>query len=196
MIQNGHCCGGRCIFNIIESGSTPVAYVALRGLEQEESQWSQRVIEFAGDREAILFSLTTKADELGPNGHFVVESRQRDELTRRLNDMGVKSEAGSIGGTTKILNFTRTMEKLRPYFANQLGTDFAASLEFTSGNERYAAIGEGGSLEIDGEANMLWTLLGNPPDKQKENIRATGLMKKALETCLPLPLPPLHLNTI
>jgi len=196
VIQHGHCSGGQCMFNIIESSTTPVAYVALRGLDQREERWSQRVIEFAGDREAILFALTSKADELGPNGHFVVESRRGDELTQRLNDMGVKSEAGRIGGTTKILNFTRTMEKLRPYFASQLGSDFAASLEFTSGNERYAAVGEGGSLEIDGEANMLWTLLGNPPDKQKENVRAKGLMEKALEICLPLPLPALHLNTI
>ncbi|MFC1719456.1 GNAT family N-acetyltransferase [Candidatus Poribacteria bacterium] len=196
VIQHGYCSGGQCMFGIVESGSTPVAYIALRGVEEKEGRWSQRVIEFAGDREAILFALSTKADEFGPNGHFVMEVRAEDELIDRLGAMGVRSEVGRKGGTVKILNFTRTMEKLLPYFASQLGTAFAESLEFTAGSERYVAAGEGGSLEIDGEANMLWTLLGNPPDKQRENVRATGLMEEALETCLPLPLPALYLNTI
>ncbi len=196
VIQYGHCSGRRCIFRIIESGSTPVAYVALRGLEQKEGRWSQQVIEFAGDREAILFALTTNADELGPDGHFTIEVRPEDKLTDRLGAMGVRSEVGRKGGTVKLLNFTHTMEKLRPYLGSQLGAAFAESLEFTAGSERYVASGEGGSLEVDGETNMLWTLLGDPPDKQRENVRATGLMEKALETCLPIPLPALHLNTI
>ena len=88
------------------------------------------------------------------------------------------------------------MEKLRPYFGQNLGKSFAESLEFTAGNERYVVTGEGGALEIDGESNMLWTLLGAPPDKASENVRATGLMKKALEVCLPITLPPLTLNTV
>lgn len=196
VLKYGYCSGGQCIFSIIESGSTPVAYVAVRGMDRKEGGWSQRVIEFAGDSEAILFAMATMASEAGSDGHLVIETQAEDELAHRLNDMGIDSTTGRLGGTVKIVNFTRTMEKLRPYFANQLGSSFAESLEFTAGSGRYIISGEGGILEIDGETNMLWTLLGTPPDSQIENVRATGLMKKALDTCLPLPLPALPINKI
>ncbi len=196
IIQNGHCSGGQCIFNIIESESTPVGYVAVRNVIRKEGQWSQRVIEFAGDREAVLAGLVALADRPGANGHLIIETHREEELAARLRSMGVECKTGRMGGTVKVLNFTRTMEKLRPYFGQRLGSSFAQSLEFAAGRERYIASGEGGALEIDGEVNMLRALLGAPPGEKPENIRATGLMQKALEVCLPVPLPALPLNVI
>lgn len=196
IIQNGHCSGGQCVFNIIELESTPVGYVAVRNVARKEGRWSQRVIEFAGDRGAILAGLVVLADRHGVNGHLIIETHREEELAARLRSMGVECKTGRMGGTVKVLNFTRAMEKLRPYFSQRLGSSFAQSLEFAAGRERYIASGEGGALEIDGEVNMLRTLLGAPPDGKLENVRATGLMQKALEVCLPIPLPALPLNVI
>lgn len=196
VLQHGHCSGGQCIFNIIESDSVPVAYIALRGMDRKEDSWSQRVIEFAGDRAAILSAMATIVDEAGANGRLVIETRAGDSLANQLNKIGVESTAGRIGGTVKLPHFTRTMAKLRPYFGEKLGFNFAKDLEFAAGEERYVISGEGGALEIDGESNMLWALLGSPPGSESENIRVTGLMEKALEICLPIPLPSLIMNTI
>jgi hypothetical protein len=196
IIQNGHCSGGQCIFNIIESESTPVGYVAVRNVIRKEGKWSQRVIEFAGDRGAILSALVALAHRSGVNGHLIIETHREEELAARLRSMGIDCKTGRMGGTAKVINFTHTMEKLRPYFGQRLGSSFAQSLEFAAGNERYIASGEGGALEIDGEVNMLRTLLGAPPGEKPENVRATGLMRNALEVCLPIPLPALPLNVI
>ena len=87
-------------------------------------------------------------------------------------------------------------EKLRPYFAREAGSSFANSMEFATGNGRYVISGDGGVLEIDGESNMLWTLLGAPPGSHIQNVRATGTMKNVLEKCLPISLPSVHLNNI
>ena len=154
------------------------------------------MIEFAGDREVILSALVVMANELGENGQLVIEVRVGEELAVRLRLMGLECKTGKTGGTVKVLNFTHTMEKLRPYFGHQLGFSFAESLEFAAGKERYVVTGKGGTLEIDGETNMLWTLLGTPPKEQIENVRATGLMEKVLSVCLPIALPALQLNTI
>lgn len=196
IIQNRHCSGGQCTFNIIESESTPVGYVAVRNVVRKEGKWSQKVIEFAGDRGAILAALVALTDRRGANGHLIIETHREEKLAALLRSMGVECKTGRMGGTVKVLNFTRTMEKLRPYFGQRLGSSFAQSLEFAAGRERYIASGEGGALEIDGEVNMLRTLLGTPPGEKQENVRATGLMRKALEVCLPIPLPALPLNVI
>ena len=196
VLQHGYCCGGRCIFSIVELDSTPVAYVAVRDVDRKGEGWSQKVLEFAGDREAIAAALGIMARENGPNGHLGIETRAGDELTDILNAMGLEPRPGRISGTVKIPSFTRTMDRLRPYFASHLGSPFTESLEFVAGKERYVAAGAGGMLEIDGESNMLWTLLGNPPEEQSENVRAKGPMRKALADCLPIPLPALYLNMI
>jgi len=194
--RHGHCSGGTCTFNLIESGAKPVAYVAVRNLARKDDKWSQNVIEFAGDREAVLYALAKMANEHGPNGSIIVEMPPGEQLASRLCSLGVENKPSRMGGTVKMVNFTGTMEKLRPYFGSQLGSSFAESLEFSTGIERYVISGEGGALEIDGESNMLWTLFSAPPGKESENVRASGVMKKALEVCLPIPIPALGINKI
>lgn len=196
VVQHGYCSGQPCRFMIVEVEKMPVGYLLVRDTVQQEGKTSQRVIEFAGDREAILSALVVMANELDENGQLVIEVRVGEELAVRLRSMGLECKTGKIGGTVKVLNFTHTMEKLRPYFGHQLGFSFAESLEFVAGKERYVIAGKEGALEIDGETNMLWTLLDAPPEKQIENVRATGLMEKVLEVCLPIALPALQLNTI
>ena len=196
VLQYGCCSGGICIFNIIEVDSKPVAYVAARSISHNNGKWSQKVMEFAGDREAILPALVAMANENGANGHLIIDTRPEDPLTEKLKDISSQQAPGKTGGTIKLPNFTRTMEKLRPYFSYHLGASFAESLEFVAGGGRYIISGEGGALEIDGESNMLWTLLGSPPEIESQNVRATGLMENAMKTCLPLPLPDLSINTI
>lgn len=196
VIQNGHCSGGQCIFNIIESDSKPLGYIATRGVNRKDGKWSQLIFEYAGDRDAISATLLEMAKEPGPNGHLIVDVKIGEELGKRLNSIGIKSTSGRHGGTVKVVNFSRTMEKLRPYIAQKTNDSFAESMEFSAGNGRYIVSGDDGYLEIDGESNMLWTLLGAPPDKQVKNVKVTGLMKKVLDECFPIPIPPLPINTI
>jgi hypothetical protein len=51
-------------------------------------------------------------------------------------------------------------------------------------------------LEIDGVTNMVWTLLGAPPNETITNVRVSGSMRELYERCFPIPLPSLEMNMI
>jgi len=51
-------------------------------------------------------------------------------------------------------------------------------------------------LTIDGESNMLWTLLGPPPDETVSDVHAAGAMAALVEECLPIPVPSIYMNNI
>ena len=96
----------------------------------------------------------------------------------------------------KVIDFCRTMHKLLPYFRERLTGWTCLDLNFAAGKERYVAWNQRGTLELEGESNMLWSLLGKPPDAQIEGIHATGQMRGLAERCLPIPVPLLYLNVI
>jgi len=70
------------------------------------------------------------------------------------------------------------------------------ALDWTHGADRYAGWAGRDVLTIDGEQNMLWALLGPPPDEAFCHVHATGAMSELLELCLPIPVPSIYLNNI
>jgi len=96
----------------------------------------------------------------------------------------------------KVIDFPRTMRKLLPYFQERLTGWTHLNLKLAAGKERYVAWNEEGALELEGESNMMWALLGKPPEAKIEGIRATGQMCQLVKQCLPIPLPLLYFNVI
>jgi hypothetical protein len=96
----------------------------------------------------------------------------------------------------KVIDFCRTMRKLFPYFRERLSEWNCLEMNFTAGKERYVVWHKEDILELEGENNMLWTLLGKPPQVQIGDLRATGQMREITERLLPLPVPLLYLNII
>ena len=95
-----------------------------------------------------------------------------------------------------MLDFAKTMRKLLPFFASRLPSRLTESLDFAFGNERYVAWCKDGTMEIDGVTNMVWTLLGSPPNETVTNVRVSGSMQELCERCLPIPLPSLEMNML
>jgi hypothetical protein len=192
-LRYGHCSGKACSFRVIEVGTVPVGYVLVTRPTEKEPH-TIRVLEYAGDRCAIMTILPALAREAGQA--VVVTVPHGDPLLGLLASAGIQGQPGRTSGTVKALGFDRTMRKLRGYFAEHMPAGFVDALTFAASPGKYVAWSGKDVLEIEGENNMLWTLLGCPAGQVIANVRATGAMQTFLERCLPLPLPSMHVNMI
>jgi len=193
-IQHGHCTGVACRFHIVSRGSSPVGYMITT--EPDDSAKSD-LFECAGEARDILAAFHRLLSERSDTARLVAEFAASDPRVRLLDEAGIEGTDSALPrGTMKALDFARTMEKLRPYFAARLPAATAEALDWTQGADRYVGWAGRDVLMIDGEENMLWTLLGAPPDQTPINVHATGVMAELLRQCLPIPVPSIYLNNI
>ena len=196
VINYGHCVGRPVEFVIVYIGETPAAYLLITKLLERDNRKYRRVMEYAGDRQFIVSALAKLTDELPEGADIEIDVQKGDLLGKRLSNYDIASQPAARSGTHCILDFARTMTKLKPFFASYFPEDFVHSMRFSAGNERYNAWCKDGSLKIEGVTNMVWTILGTPSGEQVSNIQATGLMQELVDLCLPVPLPPLEMNMI
>ena len=194
VMENEHCGGQPCAFQLIELQGIPVGYLLLR--RKAEHDETLRVLEFAGDRLCIRSALGKIVQKLEDGASLEVNVPHGDLLIELLRSVGAREKLARTGGTMKVIDFCRTMHKLLPYFRERLTGWTCLDLNLAAGKERYVAWNEEGNLELEGESNMLWTLLGKPPDAQMEGTYTTGRMRELVERCLPIPVPLLYLNVI
>ena len=192
-LRYGHCSGKACSFRVIEVRAVPVGYVLVARPTEKEPH-TIRILEYAGERCAIMTALPALAQEAGQA--VVMTVPHSDPLLGLLASAGIPGQPGRTSGTVKALDFDRTMRKLRGYFAEHMPAGLVDALAFAASPGKYVAWSDKEVLELEGENNMLWTVLGCPPGQTLANVRATGMMQTLLGRCLPLPLPSMHLNMI
>jgi len=195
ILQYRHCSGRACRFLIVEQRQTPQGYL-LVAPPAEEYRPSQHILEYCGDDSLVLAALAGWIAAGNPELELYLEVPANDPLAARLQELGAAAKPVGTSGTVKVLDFCRTMVKLQPYFESRLGQAALRSLQRVAGRGRYVLHTDRDILEIEGETNLLWTLLGAPPGEQVQQVRATGVLAELVAQCLPLPLPSLHLNMI
>jgi len=196
VLRCGHCAGQACQFLLLELGGTPAGYLLVAPPGEREGRPVQPILEYCGDRSAVLTGLAQLAAEGNPALELSLAVPQGDPLGERLGGQGFSGEPLGTSGTVKVLDFGRTMGKLRPYFESRLGREAVCAMQCVAGGGRFVVHTDQDLLEIEGETNLLWTLLGAPPGQTVEPVRATGAMERLITECLPLPLPSLYLNMI
>jgi hypothetical protein len=171
---------------------TASAYLLATTPQTRDGKALRVVFEYAGDRQLVLSAIWSLARET----ELKVMVEGDDVLGRMLEEIGIERVPTKKPGTIAVIDFAKTMRKLLPFFASRLPSTITKSLDFAFGNERYIAWCEDGILEIDGVTNMVWTLLGAPPNETITNIRVSGSMRELYERCFPIPLPSLEMNMI
>jgi predicted N-acetyltransferase YhbS len=192
-LRHGHCSGKACSFRVIEVGTVPVGYVLVTRPTEKEPH-TIRILEYVGDRCALMTILPALTREAGQAAIIAVP--HSDPLHSLLGSAGIQGQPGRTSGTIKLLDFDRTLQKLRGYFAERMPAGFVDALTFAASPGKYVAWSNKDVLEIEGENHMLWTLLGCPAGQTIANVRASEMMKIFLLSCFPLPLPSMHLNVI
>jgi hypothetical protein len=195
VLSCGHCAGRPCEFHVVETMGEPVAYL-FAFTEEQEGVERLHIVEVRGDRVAVLSALARLAFRGQEHCSVTVDVAHGDLLEALLSAHDLVGQPGRTGGVVKVLDFCRTMNRLKPHLASHFSGDFVDSLEFLDAGTRYLAVSEEGTLTMDGEASMLWTLLGAPAGQGMAAVEAVGRMAEVLHSCLPLPLPSVHLNMI
>ncbi len=196
VLKYGHCAGKPVEFLLIHLNSLPIAYILITKLLKDTNRVYKRVIEYAGDREAIVITLKKIVNDMPENAEVEIDVQNSDFLGNLMKWQNIHNEPATKPGTFCVIDFVRTMSKLKTSFQSQFPDDVINSLHFSHGKERYAGWCNNGILKIDGLTNMVWTVLGTPPEEKISNIETTGIMQEILETYLPVPLPPLEMNLI
>jgi len=191
VLKYRHCVGQECEFILAQDG-TASAYLLATTPQTRDGKALRVVFEYAGDRQLVLSAIWSLARET----ELKVMVEGDDVLGRMLEEIGIERVPTKKPGTIAVIDFAKTMRKLLPFFASRLPATITKSLDFAFGNERYVAWCEDGILEIDGVTNMVWTLLGAPPNETITNVRVSGSMRELCERCLPIPLPSLEMNMI
>jgi len=191
VLKYRHCVGQECEFILAQDG-TASAYLLATTPKTRNGKTLRTVFEYAGDRQLVLSAIWSLAHET----ELRVMVEGDDVLGQLLEEVGIERILTKKPGTIAVIDFAKTMRKLLPFFASRLPATLTKSLDFAYGNERYIAWCADGTMEIDGITNMVWTLLGMPPNETVTNVRINGSMRELHERCLPIPLPSLEMNMI
>ena len=166
VLKYRHCVGQECEFILVRDG-TASAYLLATTPQASDGKTLRTVFEYAGDRQLVLSAIWNLAHET----ELRVKVEGDDVLGRMLKEVGIERILTKKPGTIAVLDFAKTMRKLLPFFASRLPSRLTESLDFAFGNERYVAWCKDGTMEIDGVTNMVWTLLGSPPNETVTNVR-------------------------
>lgn len=196
VLRYEHCAGQKCEFQVIECDGEPIGYLLMTSLQERDGKKWVRVFEFAGERFYLLAALRRLALSLPNDAEVWVDVWRGDALFRMLSSLKLAYSEVRRSGTYVVVDFVSTMRKLIPYFESVLPSEFVHSLELNAGRERYVVWGNGGWLQITGETNLVWTMLGQPPGEAVSFVRAHGLGECLLRECFPIPLPPVEMNMI
>jgi hypothetical protein len=193
VIEKEHCGGRPCAFYLVKLGGVAVAYLLV---SHSPADSVAHILEFAGDRNCILSALGVLGEDLGRETRIEVSVPHGDLLHDLFGALAFRGMLVETEGTMMVVDVGRVMHKLMPLFRERLPAWPAGDLRVTVGQGRYVVCTEDGCLHMEGARDVLWTLLGRPPDSPDGEVRATGRTQELVERCLPLPVPSVHVNVI
>lgn len=141
------------------------------------------VREYGGDKEALINAIPVIFEKYYLTSFIFPIPKEDRELAQQIQNKGVYSSIVPIAGRVRILNFTRLMERLRPYFRERLG-DMEEQLRFEEKDESYRiSLGEE-EIWIKGRRAMTWTILSRPGGYETPT---EGRLAEALGKIFPFP---------
>ncbi|HZO89555.1 MAG TPA: GNAT family N-acetyltransferase [Chthonomonadaceae bacterium] len=144
------------------------------------------IVEFAGDRHAILAALPEifrryRVAELG------WQVSRHDHLFRALcAESGLQGQQTTTAGTYKLINFPQLMERMRPRWEELLGWREAAKLSFRQDTDEYGfCYGEEEFVTDRDTATRL--VFGTVERAEEQALAEAGKVAEVLKAILPLP---------
>ncbi|MBV9468634.1 MAG: GNAT family N-acetyltransferase [Abitibacteriaceae bacterium] len=181
-LQADRVMGAPCDFIMVQERGEFRGYVILRRPHEGKSQ----LVEFAGDRHAILAALPQifrryKLNELR------WQVLRHDALFRSLcTSAGLQPVPAPTSGTVKLINFPQLMERLRPRFEELLGYHEAAHLSCWQNEAQYGFRFGDDQLVTDRDtATRL--VFGTVEGSEAAALEGHEKLSDVLQTILPLP---------
>ena len=179
---------------LIKRGSRVVAYVVVQ--KGGTASTAPQIVEYAGDRRAIVQSLAMLIDHSGGTDSLNLFVPVADEpFCWQLQDLdltGVKQE----GWTVRIQNFEQFLQSMRPYFAEILGTSLAQSVtvEDSDSDITFFVGKEQLTLSRDDATALVF---GTADNRERQILEEhKGTIAETLGELFPIPAPWYGLNYV
>ncbi|MGB9797356.1 MAG: GNAT family N-acetyltransferase [bacterium] len=169
-----------CEFLVIKEEEKFRGYLIVR--VWEEGRMAE-VREYAGDKKAIIDSVPYLFERYGLASLTIPVPWEDRELAKQIQDKGVFTTIVPIPGTVRLLNFSRLMERMRPYLRERIG-EIADRLRFEEKEEKYSISLDGEELVIEGRRAITWVILSRPGGYE---IVGEGKLLSYLREILPIP---------
>lgn len=176
-------CDNDSVVGSAQAAGSFLAYVILR---KAEAGSTTSLVEFGGDRTAVLAALPEIMTRYGLAGlNWQVQGS--DFVMKAICERsGLELAPTSASGTVKLINFSQLMSRMRPRFAELLGAAAADRLRFEQNGDEYIfALGDEQTvLDRDVATYAVFGGLAGLPDPLQS---APGLLGDALRAILPMP---------
>jgi len=171
---------------LLRQGGTPRGYVVLHQPAGEAAE-EGRIMEYAGDRQAVVSVLGRLVEEYGLASLALHVMGCDSLLQGLLQERGLTGQLSPTAGTAMLVNFEQLMERLRPHFVERVGPELAASLVCCQRDE-IITFGCGGDQVVAGNAGQAAELIFGTPDRVEECLLAGGgRAAEVLEDVFPIP---------
>ncbi len=184
-------------FWAVDDGHGAIAYVVVHRPDRVRNRRPGdpsllRVVECAGDRDAVAAAVTHLANHYGVAAVEVHVVASDVALARRLDGAGVAWRTEVTSGTVRVIDFPGLMDSARPLLAARLGDDFAAGLRFEADERPGSARGGftvrhgAATIRIASHADLGPWLFG-APNNAFPAVEGDGTLAATLAGALPLP---------
>ncbi len=174
---------------IIEEAGDDLGYLVVQDSKEKRGHEPGHgyISEYAGNRKAIV-SAIPHLFELYDFNDLTFWSQQHDiELTRMLSKKAIKSQkCDLIWHTIKIINFTRFVNRFRPYIEERIGTEIVNSLEFKQIDDKFIVKFENEEFSTDG-VSLALIIFGSYNGREQELFPKSGKVAEILKALFPLP---------
>jgi hypothetical protein len=172
---------------MVERGGQVAAYLVIRhgGPMAWDGAGVGTVLEYAGERTAVLGALHAAAMRCGVSKLMLRPPADDVALVEALAGAGLSAKEESHSGTFRVMDASRLISALRPWWIERLGTEAADSMALVERHEQVLGLSVGGQEVPAQGLDALTHLLFSPTAKG-------GPLRPAL----PVPLPDAGLNYV
>ena len=126
---------------LVQEQEETYGYFILRLVRKGEEAWGD-IREYAGDRRKILEGVYATINQHGLS-HIDISFPSQDPIKSLIISEGIEIQKENQIGTLKILQFTKLMDQLKPYFSSLVSENLLNQLEYYEKQGRYGlAIGK------------------------------------------------------
>ncbi len=184
---DGWVCNRRAKTHLIQQRGKLVAFVVVEQTTKNDHSESCRVLDYAGERSAIIGVLGKFIQKQGLQKISIHVMGYDAVLKNLLQSHGLNGSQSSLPGTTMLVNFDQLLRKMRPYFIECIGEKAVNGLAFKEVGDQYHVYYGGDRVVAESKGEAAQLIFGTWSGLEETILDQGGQAGELLRRCLPIP---------
>ncbi len=184
---DGWVCNRRAKTYLIQQRGRLVAFVVLEQTTKSDQKLSCRVLDYAGERSAIIGVLGKFIQKQGLQKISIHVMGYDTVLKNLLQSHGLNGSQSSLPGTIMLVNFEQLLRKMRPYFIERIGEKAVSGLVFKEVGDQYHVYYGGDRVVAESKGEVAELIFGTWSGTEEIILDQGGQAGEVLRRCLPIP---------